>query len=81
MENSCKVTPATGNVKEMLSTWYFWKPFLGITGGLLLGFLYNYFLENRGGIYAFSNDTLSSVFLGGLIGYYLTACPCTRIGK
>jgi hypothetical protein len=81
MGQSCKITAKPGNIKELLTSWYFWKPFLGITGGLAAGFLYNYFVENRGIAFEITQDTWTSVFLGGMIGYYLTACPCTRIGR
>jgi len=81
MEQSCKVTTRPGSTKEFFTSWYFWKPFLGITGGLAAGFLYNFFLENSGKTFQITQDTWTSVFLGGGIGYYLTACPCTRIGR
>jgi hypothetical protein len=38
MENSCKVTPRPKNIREFFTTWYFWKPFIGVVTGVLGGF-------------------------------------------
>jgi hypothetical protein len=81
MEASCKVTPKPNSVKEFFSTWYFWKPFLGVVIGLSLGLLYNVFLEARPVPFEFTGDTLNSMFFGGLLGFFVTGSPCSRFGK
>jgi hypothetical protein len=81
METNCKVTPRPKTVKEFFSTWYFWKPFLGVLIGVTLGFLYNVFLEARPIPFEFTNDTLNSMFFGGLLGFFVTGSPCSRFGK
>jgi len=81
MESSCKVTPRPKSVKEFFSAWYFWKPFLGVIVGLLLGFLYNLFFETGLLPFEFNGDTLNSMFLGGLLGFFVTGSPCSRFGR
>jgi hypothetical protein len=81
MESNCKVTPRPESVKEFFTTWYFWKPFLGVIIGLILGFLYNYFFETRAVAFQFTGDTLSSMFFGGLLGFFVTGSPCSRFGR
>lgn len=81
MDSSCKVTPRPKSVKEFFTTWYFWKPFLGVTSGLLLGFLYNFFIESRPVPFEFTNDTLSSMMFGGFLGFFVTGSPCSRFGR
>jgi hypothetical protein len=81
MESSCKVTPRPKSIREFFTTWYFWKPFLGVVAGLTLGLLYNIFVESKSVPYELTNDTLSSVFFGGLIGFFVTGSPCARFGR
>jgi hypothetical protein len=81
MESSCKITPKPKSAKEFFTTWYFWKPFLGITIGILLGFLYNFFIESSPGQFEFNRETLNSMFFGFLMGVFLTLSPCTRFGR
>jgi len=81
MENTCKVTPKPKSVKEFFTTWYFWKPFLGTVVGLLAGFLYFYFVESKTIPFAITSDTYSSMFFGGLLGFFVTGSPCARFGR
>jgi hypothetical protein len=81
METSCKTTPRPKSVKEFFSTWYFWKPFLGVVIGVSLGLLYNVFIEARPVPFEFTGDTLNSMFLGGLLGFFVTGSPCSRFGR
>jgi F0F1-type ATP synthase assembly protein I len=81
MESNCKVTPRPENIKEFFTTWYFWKPFLGVVIGLILGFLYSYFFETRPVTFEFSSDTFSSMLFGALIGFFITGSPCSRFGR
>jgi len=81
MESNCNVTPKPKNIKEFFTTWYFWKPFLGIVTGLTLGLLYNIFIESKPVPFEFTDDTLSSMFFGGLLGFFVTGSPCSRFGR
>jgi hypothetical protein len=81
MESSCKVAPKPKSIKEFFTTWYFWKPFLGVFGGLVAGYLYFHFVESGSGSWSFTNETYSSMFFGGLLGFFVTGSPCSRFGK
>jgi len=81
MESGCKVTPKPKSVREFFTTWYFWKPFLGITVGLLAGLSYYYFIECKTDVCTFNSDTLTSMFFGGLLGFFVTGSPCARFGR
>jgi hypothetical protein len=76
MENECKITPRPGNIKEFFRSWYFWKPFLGITLGGLAGFMYFYFVGCRSGSCPITGSAWSSVIVGGLFGFFITNGPC-----
>jgi hypothetical protein len=81
MESGCKVTPKPNSVKEFFTSWYFWKPFLGIAAGILGGFLYFCFVESKTVPCLFTNDTYSTMFFGGFLGYFVTGSPCFRLGR
>jgi hypothetical protein len=81
MEQSCKVTPRPKSLREFFTTWYFWKPFLGVFIGLLAGLAYSYFFESKTDAFLFTNDTYSSMFFGALLGFFVTGSPCSRFGR
>jgi hypothetical protein len=81
MENSCEVKPRPKSVKEFFTTWYFWKPFLGVVVGLLLGILYFRFFECRTTPCTFNNDAFGSMMFGGFLGFFVTGSPCSRFGR
>jgi len=81
MESSCKVTPKPKSIKEFFTTWYFWKPFLGVLAGIGGGLLYFYFFECRTVPCVLTNDSYSSMLFGGFLGYFVTGSPCARFGK
>jgi hypothetical protein len=81
MENSCKITPRPKSAKEFFTSWYFWKPFLGIFAGLLAGLLYFYFAECTTKPCSISGDTYSSMLFGGFLGFFVTGSPCSRFGR
>lgn len=80
MEN-CKVSPRPKTIKEFFTTWYFWKPFLGVTIGLLAGFLYYYFVECTSVPREITSEAYGSVLFGGFLGFFVTGSPCFRFGK
>ena len=55
--------------------------FLGVLAGVTLGFLYYYFVENKGDSFAFTNEAYSSMFFGAVLGYFVTGSPCARFGR
>lgn len=81
MESGCKVTPRPKSIREFFTTWYFWKPFIGIVTGVLAGFLYYYFIECRTASCPITTDTYSSMLFGAFLGYFITGSPCARLGR
>jgi hypothetical protein len=81
MENSCSVTPKPKSAKEFFTSWYFWKPFIGIVIGALAGFLYYHFIGCRSGSCAITGNPFSSILFGGFSGFFLTGSLCTRTGS
>jgi len=43
--------------------------------------LYNVFIESRPVPFEFTGDTVNSMFLGGLLGFFVTGSPCSRFGR
>jgi hypothetical protein len=78
MEDNCKTNPRPNSVKEFFTSAFFWKPFLSIITGALLGFLYFYFVGCKAGSCAITSDPFASMFMGGLLGFLVTSSPCTR---
>lgn len=68
---SLKAKPKT--VKEFLRSKYFWKPFIGIIAGGLVGFLYYYFIGCTSGTCSITSSPYGSVFMGSLLGFLITA--------
>lgn len=77
MGNSCNVKPKPKTVKEFLKSWYFWKPFLSITGGALAGFLYYSFIGCASGGCAITSNPYMSMLWGAGFGYFIFNSPCT----
>jgi hypothetical protein len=78
MEKDCKTVTKQGNIREFFKSWYFWKPFLGILGGGLLGFLYYHFVGCTSGSCFITSHSYSSMIFGGLLGFLITSGPCSR---
>jgi len=77
MEDNCKANPRPRSVKNFFRSAYFWKPFLSIIAGGLIGFLYFYFVGCKSGSCAITSDPFGSVITGGLLGFLVTSSPCT----
>lgn len=77
MENNCKTTERPRSVKEFFTSAFFWKPFLSIVAGGLLGFLYFYFVGCKAGSCAITSDPFASIAMGGLLGFLVTSSPCS----
>jgi hypothetical protein len=81
MENSCKVTPGPKSVKEFFTTWYFWKPFIGIVTGGIAGYLYYHFIGCSSGSCAITGNPFGSTIFGGFLGFFMTGSLCARSGR
>ncbi len=78
MDNNCSTTPKPNSAKELLKSWHFWKPFLGVTLGALGGFMYYYFVGCQSGSCAITSNPVSSVIAGGILGFFVSNSPCLK---
>jgi hypothetical protein len=81
MTTNCSTTPKPKTVKEFFTSWYFWKPFIGILIGGLAGFLYFYFIGCNSGTCAITSNPYRSILFGGILGYLIAGSPCLKISK
>lgn len=81
MENNCKVTPGPKSIKEFFTSWYFWKPFIGVAVGVLAGLAYYYLAECKSGVCVLTSTPFRTMFIGGFLGFFITSSPCARFGK
>jgi hypothetical protein len=81
MESNCSSTPKPKTVKEFFKSWYFWKPFLSVIIGGLGGFLIYYFVGCTSGSCAITSNPVSSILMGGFLGFFITSSPCMSCSK
>jgi hypothetical protein len=77
MEKSCEVKPRPKTVKEFLTSWYFWKPFLAVLIGGFAGFLYYYFVGCQSGSCPITSNPYMSIIGGSLLGFFVVSSPCS----
>lgn len=65
-------------VKAFLKSWRFWRPFIAVLVGGLVGFLYYYFVGCKSGSCSITSDPYISALWGGLMGLFLINSPCSR---
>lgn len=78
MDSNCKSTPKPKSFKDFIKSWYFWKPFLGIIIGGIIGFLLYYFVGCKSGSCAITSNPLSSIIMGTILGFLITSSPCIK---
>ena len=78
MENNCETKVRPLSIKEMLKSWRFWKPFVGVALGSAAGFLYYHFIGCSSGSCAITSNPVMSTVWGGLLGLFLVKSPCSR---
>lgn len=80
MAGTCEVTPRPKTVKEFFRSWYFWRPFLSVAGGMIAGFLYYYFFTCKQTLCPFDGEMVKTLLFWGFIGFWVTSSPCARAG-
>jgi H+/Cl- antiporter ClcA len=78
MENNCVEKPGPIPKNEILRSWSFWRPFLGIVIGGLAGFLYYHFVGCISGTCPITNNPFRSTAAGVILGFLLVYRPCVR---
>jgi len=77
METNCEIKPRPKTAKEFFKSWYFWKPFLALSVGGLVGFLYYFFIGCTSGSCAIISNPYMSILWGSLLGLFLVKSPCS----
>jgi hypothetical protein len=78
MDNKMETDSNFNDLKKVLKTWGFWKPFVAIILGGTLGFLYYFFVGCNSGQCAITSNPYSSIVMGGLFGLFLVKSPCSQ---
>jgi hypothetical protein len=78
MSQNCSTSKKPGTIKEFFTSWYFWKPFLGIILGGIAGFLYFHFVGCKSGTCAITGNPFSSIIAGSFLGFIVSNSPCLR---
>jgi len=63
---------------EFFKSWRFWKPFLAVFTGALIGYLYYHFVGCSSGTCAITSNPYMSTIWGGLLGLFVVNSPCSR---
>jgi hypothetical protein len=66
------------SIRLFFRSWKFWRPFLAVIIGGLLGFLYYYYIGCKSGTCAITSNPYMSMLWGGLMGFFLINSPCSR---
>lgn len=77
MENLEDDQPGSISIKELVKSWFSWKPFLGIVLGALAGYLYYHFVGCESGTCAITSSPYVSTLWGGMMGLMLVKSPCS----
>ncbi len=86
MENNSQAGDTNGapemktkrSFSEIIRSASFWKTFAGITGGVVLGYLYFRFVGCKSGSCAITSNPYMSMLFGGILGLYVTNSPCSK---
>lgn len=76
MANQCDVRPRPKGTREILRSWYFWKPVLSLVGGALIGFMFYYLQACDKPGCPINADVWQNIISGAFIGYFIVNRPC-----
>jgi LytS/YehU family sensor histidine kinase len=77
MSSSCEIENKPKGWKAMLQSWYFWKPFIGFSVGVVAGILYYNYYGSTPGSSPVTSDLYSNALFGGMIGFFIVKRPCS----
>ncbi len=78
MQDSDELKSKMAGIREFFSSRQFWKPFLAVIIGGVLGFAYYYFVGCQSGSCAITSNPWKSTMMGGFLGFFLTNSPCAK---
>lgn len=76
MSDTCDYKPKPKNVKDLIRSWYFWKPALAVIIGGIAGYAYYYFVGCASGTCAITSSPYTSIGFGAFMGYFMVNSPC-----
>ncbi|MEJ5265802.1 MAG: DUF6132 family protein [Bacteroidales bacterium] len=53
-------------------SWKFWKPIIFVMGGILLGYLYYFYIGCQSGTCPITSNPYGSMLVGGVVGWLLS---------
>ncbi len=77
MNGSCEINKKPKGWQALLTSWYFWKPFIGFTVGSLAGLIYYYYVLSGSGSSPITSGPVSNALFGGMIGFFIVKRPCS----
>jgi hypothetical protein len=72
MKSNCEVTQKPKTAGDFFRSCSFWRPFIGTVLGGVAGFLYYHFVGCASGTCPITSHPVSSIILGGIMGYLIT---------
>jgi len=60
------------SLQGWLKSWKFWKIIIFTSGGMVLGYLYYFYLGCQSGTCPITSSPYGSVAMGGIMGYLLS---------
>jgi len=78
MSQSCEAKKKPKSFKELMTSSYFWRPFLGIMIGGIGGFLYYHFIGCASGSCAITSNPYLSTLGGSFLGLFVFNSPCGK---
>ncbi len=76
MEKSCETNNKPKTFKELIRSWYFWKPAMSVILGGIAGYLYYHFVGCSSGSCGITSNPVMSVIFGGTMGLFIVNRPC-----
>lgn len=77
MNRNCETELKARTLKRLLKSWHFWKPFLGVVLGGVVGFIYYKFVVCSSGSCQITSNPYLSILFGSALGLFITKSPCS----
>ncbi len=77
MSEACEINNRPKGWAALLKSWYFWKPIVGFTTGVIAGIAYYYYIGVTSGSSVVTSDIYSNALFGGMIGLFIVKRPCS----
>jgi hypothetical protein len=78
MDPTCEVKKKPKTFKDLITSMYFLRPFLGIVIGGVAGYLYYHYVGCASGSCAITGNPFMSTIAGGFLGFFALNSPSSR---